>query len=86
VNQPLGNILRSFELEDHDFDYQDPWSQMLSYCIWTNCSSVFSVLNAIPAQFVFGRDMLFDLCFTAEYKKSEKLKQQASGANTHKEH
>jgi RNase H-like domain found in reverse transcriptase/Integrase zinc binding domain len=30
VHQTLGNMLRSHELEDRDFDYQDPWSQIFS--------------------------------------------------------
>jgi hypothetical protein len=61
-------MLRSYELEDHDFDYQDPWSQILANCAWAICSTVHSVLNATPAQIVFGRDMLFDLSFTTEYR------------------
>jgi cation transport regulator ChaB len=78
-------MLRSFELEDHDFDYQDPWSQMLANCAWAIRSTVHSVLNATPAQIVFGRDMLFDLSFTTEYKEIMKRKQEASDVNTHKE-
>jgi cation transport regulator ChaB len=78
-------MLRSYELEDHDFDYQDPWSQILANCAWAIRSTVHSVLNATPAQIVFGRDMLFDLSFTTEYKEIRKRKQEASDANTHKE-
>ena len=85
VHQTLGNMLRSYELEDHDFDYQDPWSQILANCAWAIRSTVHSVLNATPAQIVFGRDMLFDLSFTTEYKEIKKRKQEASDANTHKE-
>jgi hypothetical protein len=65
-------MLRSYELEDHDFDYQDPWSQILANCAWAVCSTVHSVLNATPAQIDFGRDMLFDLPFTTEYKEIRK--------------
>jgi hypothetical protein len=46
---------------------------------------VHSVLNATPAQIVFGQDMLFDLSFTTEYKEIKKCKYEASDANTHKE-
>jgi pyruvate kinase len=45
---------------------------------------VHSVFNATP-QIVFGRNMLFDLSFTTEYKEIKKRKQEASDANTHKE-
>ena len=74
-----------YELDNHDFDYQDPWSQILANCGWAIWSTVHSVLNGIPAQIVFGRDMLFDLSFTTEYKDIKKRKQEVSDANTHKE-
>jgi hypothetical protein len=85
VHQTLGSMLRSYKLEDRDFDYQDPWSQILANCAWAICSTVYSVLNATPAWIGFGRDMLFDLSFTTEYKEIRKRKQEASDANTHKE-
>jgi hypothetical protein len=46
---------------------------------------VHSVLNATPAQIVFGRDILLDLSFTTEYKETKKRKHEASDANTNKE-
>jgi hypothetical protein len=79
-------MLHSHKLEDRNFDYQDPWSQILANCAWAICSTVHSVLNATPAQIVFGRDMLFDLSFTTEYKEIKKRKQEASDTNTHEEH
>jgi hypothetical protein len=68
------------ELEDHEFDYQDPWSQILANCAWAIRYTVHSVLNATPAQIVFGRDMLFDLYSTTEYKEIRKRKQETSDA------
>jgi hypothetical protein len=64
-------MLRSYELEDHDFDYLDPWLQILANCTWSICSTVQSVLKAPPAQIVFGRDMLFDSSFITEQKISQ---------------
>ena len=32
VHQTLGNMLRTFELEDYSFDTGDPWSQILTNC------------------------------------------------------
>jgi cation transport regulator ChaB len=84
VHQTLGNMLHSHKLDDRDFDFQDPWSQILSNCAWAIRSTVHSVLNASPAQTVLGRDMLFDLSFTTEYKEIKKSKQETSDANTHK--
>jgi hypothetical protein len=53
-------MLCSYKLEDHYFDYQDPWSQILAKQ---------SVLNAAPEQIVYGRDMLIDISFYTEYKE-----------------
>jgi hypothetical protein len=78
-------MLHSHKLEDSDFDNQDPCSQILANCSWAICSTVHSVLNATPAQIVFGRDMFFDLSFTTEYKEIKNGKQEVSDANTHKE-
>jgi hypothetical protein len=80
VHQTLGNVLRNYKLEDRDFDYQDPWSQIKPIR-----STMHSVLNASPAHILFGRDMLFDLSFTNEYKEIREHKQEASDANKHKE-
>jgi hypothetical protein len=73
----------TYELEDHDFDYQDPWLQILANCAWAIHSTLHTVLNTTPAQIVFGRDMLFDLFFTTECKEIGKRKQEASDSNTH---
>jgi hypothetical protein len=43
------------------------------------------VINATPAQIVFGIDMLFDISFTTYYREIRKSKQMASDANTTKE-
>jgi hypothetical protein len=48
VHQTLGNMLRSHELEDRNFDYQDPWSQILANCAWAIQSTLHNVLNATP--------------------------------------
>jgi hypothetical protein len=57
--QTLGNMFRSYELEDHDFKYQDLWSPILANCAWAIRSTVHNAVNATPAQIVFGRHMLF---------------------------
>lgn len=50
VHQTLGNMIRTYELEKFEFDYNDPWSQLLSNCAWVIRSTVHSVLDATLAQ------------------------------------
>jgi hypothetical protein len=82
-------MLRSYELEDHDFDYQDPWLQILANCAWAICSTVHSVLNATPAHIVLKRDMLFDLSLPLSIKKpgneSKRLQMPTHKEKTQKE-
>jgi hypothetical protein len=70
-------MIRTYELEKLEFDYNDPWSQILSNCAWAICSTAHSILDATPAQIVFGRGMLRDLSFTTNFKdllnKKQKL-------------
>jgi hypothetical protein len=56
VHQTLGNMLRTHKLEGHEFNDQDPWSQILANFAWALCLTIHSVINATPAQIDFGRD------------------------------
>jgi hypothetical protein len=50
VHETLGNMLRSYELEDHEFDYQDPWSQILANCALlhrTWCTKCYTSTNCL---------------------------------------
>jgi hypothetical protein len=69
VHQTLGNMICTYELENFEFGYNDPWSQILADCAWLIHSTGHSILDATPAQIVFGRDMLFDLSFTTNYNQ-----------------
>jgi hypothetical protein len=34
IHQTLGSMIRTYELEHFEFDYNDPWSQILANCEW----------------------------------------------------
>jgi hypothetical protein len=71
--------------ENFDFDYNDPWSQILSNCAWAIRFTAHSILDATSAQIVFGRDMLFDLSFMTNFKDLINKKQKASDLNVDRE-
>jgi hypothetical protein len=50
IHQTLGNMIRTYELNEHDFDYDDPWTGILSNCAWAIRSTVHTVMEATPAQ------------------------------------
>jgi hypothetical protein len=85
VHQTLGNMIRTYELEFFEFDYNDPWSQILANCTWAIRSTAHSILDATPTQIVFGRDLLFNLSFTTNYSELKNKKQKASDLNVDSE-
>jgi hypothetical protein len=69
VDQTLDNMIRTYELENFESDYNCPWSQILANCAREIRSTAHSILDATSAQIVFGRDMLFDLFFMTNYSE-----------------
>ena len=74
VHQTLGNLLRVYELEKYEFPRGDPWSNILSSAAWAIRSTVHTTLGATPGQLVYGRDMLFDLSFKANWRDIKERK------------
>ena len=85
VHQTLGNILRTEALDKWDFDYDDPWSDILAHAAWALRSAVHSLCDATPAQLVFGRDMIFDVSRTPEWSNLLQRKRTARLKNTERE-
>ena len=75
VHQVLGNMLRTQDLKDRVLDYVNPWGNILSSIAWAVRSSYHSVLEATPAQLVFGRDMVVNLQFAADWQSISRRKQ-----------
>jgi hypothetical protein len=57
IHQVMGNMLRDFELEERELDTDDPWDEFLQ------------TLQASPGQVVFGRDMILDIRFQANWDR-----------------
>ena len=43
IHQTLGNMIRTYELENFEFDYNDPWSQILANFAWAIRSTAHSI-------------------------------------------
>jgi transposase InsO family protein len=67
VHQVVNNGLRTLELENSEFDVDDPWSALLSSVAYAIRTTYHTTLQASPAQLVFGRDMLFPIKFNADW-------------------
>jgi transposase InsO family protein len=74
VHQTLGNIIRTFELQDKYLDEEDPWAGILSAAAFALRSTYHTTLQASPGQLVFGRDMMLN-----KKHKANKMEQPYEG-------
>ena len=76
-HQTLGNLIRSFELQDNPYiDMDDPWSGILAAAVFAMRSTYHTTLRAMPGQLVFGRDMILNTQYLADWTPIKARKQQ----------
>ena len=64
----LRNLIRSFELHDNpNLDSDDPWSGILAAALF----AYHTTLHAMPGQLVFGRDMMLNTQYLADWTADE---------------
>jgi hypothetical protein len=80
IHQAMGNMLRAIELEERVLDPEDPWNKLLQDSAFGIRSTFHTTLQATPGQLVFGRDMIHDVRFQADWDgiKNNKQKNIAS--------
>ena len=77
AHQMLGNLIRSFKLQDNPYlDSDDPWSGILAAASFAMCSMYHTTLRAMPGQLVFGRDMILNTQYLADWTMIKAHKQQ----------
>jgi hypothetical protein len=69
VHQVLGQMLCTAELDMADSVTPDDVNVFLDNTAWAICSTYHTVLKASPGAAIFGRDMLFDIPFVADWHK-----------------
>ena len=85
VHQVIGNIIRTFELEDNYLDEEDPWKGILSATAFAVRSTFHTTLHNSPGQLVFGRDMIFNIKHTANWEYIRQRKQKIINQNNERE-
>ena len=77
VHQMLGNLIRSFELQDNPYlDSDDPWLGILAAASFAMHSTHHSTLHAMPGQLIFGRNMILNMQYLADWTAIKACKQQ----------
>ena len=65
----LGTMMRTAELDMADSVYPADIDTFIDNAVWAICSTYHTVLKASPRAAIFGRDMLFDIPFVADWHK-----------------
>jgi hypothetical protein len=65
----MGNMLRSFELEERELDPEDPWNELLQACAFGILITFHTTPQDFPGQLVFGRDMIHDVRYQANWER-----------------
>ena len=75
-------MLRTAELDMADTVSKSDISDFLTNAAWAVCSTYHTVLKTSPGAAIFGRDMLFDVPFLADWKKIGEYRQRQTDKNT----
>ena len=85
VHQVLGNMIRTFELEDNYLDEDDPWKGILCAAAFAIRSTYHTTLKKTPGQLVFGRDMVLNIQHEANWEYIRARKQELINKNNKRE-
>jgi hypothetical protein len=85
VHQVLGNIIRTFELEDNYLDEKEPWKGLFAATCFAVRSTYHTTLQKTPGQLVFGRDMILNIQHTANWEYIKQRKQALIRKNNQRE-
>jgi hypothetical protein len=69
------SILIAFELEEGDLGQNNPWGACLQACAYGIMSTCHTTLHVSPGKFVFGRDVIHDIRFQANWDRIKHNKQ-----------
>jgi hypothetical protein len=77
AHQTLGNLIRSFQLQDKPYyDLDDPWGGILVAIALVLRSTYHTTLQVMPGQLIFGRDMVLNVQHLTDWTAIKARKQQ----------
>ena len=74
-------MLRTAELNMAHIVSKSDIADFLTNAVWAVCSTYHTVLKTSPGAAIFGRDMLFDVPFLADWKKIGENRQNQTDKN-----
>ena len=85
LHQVIVQMLRTAEIDMADSVTDDDVSDFLDDASWAIRSTYHTVLKATPGAAIFGRDMMFDIPFVADWYKIGEHRQKCTDKNTQRE-
>ena len=82
IHQVVMTMIRTSEIDMADSVAPSDIDTILTYVSWAIRSTYHTVLKASPGAAIFGRDMLFDIPFIADWKKIGEHRQLLTDRNT----
>jgi transposase InsO family protein len=76
IHQTIGNMIRTFELNEIELDEKEPWNGILAAVMFATRATYHTTLKATPMQLVFGRDAMLNIKFEANWTAIKQYKQQ----------
>jgi hypothetical protein len=75
IHKVMGDMLRAFELAERELDPDDPCNELSQACVFGIRRTFHTTLQASPGQLAFGRDMIHDIRFRANWDRIKNNKQ-----------
>jgi hypothetical protein len=87
VHKVVNDMLRSFDLENNheNLEEDNPFDYFLQSTAWAIRSTYHTTLQTTPCQLVFGRDMIHNIAFRANWDQIQKRKQDIINKSNQKE-
>ena len=85
VHQVIASMMRTAEIDMADSVDSDAVSDFLDNAAWAIRSTHHTVLRSSPGAAIFGRDMLFDIPYIADWAKIGEHRQAQTNRNTARE-
>ena len=82
MHQTFGNMLRMSELNMTDSVNPEDVEDFLDNSAWALRSTHHTVLGSSPEAAIFGRDMIFNIAYIADWTKIGEYRQAQSKCNT----
>jgi hypothetical protein len=85
IHQVLGTMMCTSELDMADSVEPADIDTFIDNAAWAICSTYHTVLKASPGAAIFGRDMLFDITFVADWKQIGDYRQHQTDCSNKRE-